>query len=54
MTLHLKFVRDKVTANTVRFKEVADKAEAVVGQMYVRKSVAGSIDELSVTLTSEE
>jgi hypothetical protein len=48
----LKFVREKTTTRTVRFKEQPPEgAPPVVGYLYVQQSVAGPAREVSVVLT---
>jgi hypothetical protein len=49
----LTFCRERETANTVRFAELAEDGEAVVGKLYVRKAAfaqLGSPERLTVTL----
>ncbi len=48
----LKFVREKTTKSTVRFKEQPPEgAPPVVGYLYIQQSVAGQAREVSVVLT---
>ncbi len=48
----LKFVREKTTTNTVRYKEQPPEGTPpVIGYLYVRQSVAGQAREVSVVLT---
>lgn len=54
-TLKLKFVRERETPNTVRFKEVREGGWKVgekptVGTLYVAKLVAGDVDAVTVTI----
>ena len=50
-TLSLRFVRDKETKNTVRFaEETAAGSEPIVGQLYVKKGLAGDVQRLRVTV----
>jgi hypothetical protein len=48
----LKFVREKTTKSTVRFREQPPEgAPPVVGYLYVQQAVAGQAREVSVVLT---
>lgn len=48
----LTFRKDKETKNTVRFAEVIEVKDGlpIVGSLYVKKSVAGTAEQLRVTI----
>jgi hypothetical protein len=51
----LKFVIEKETKNSVRYKEVPDEGQPpIVGSLYVQKWYAGNSKTLEVTLTKKD
>ena len=50
----VKFEREKETKNTVRFKEVTDDdTPPVIGTLYIRKTYAGDMQNITVTIESD-
>jgi hypothetical protein len=51
----LKFVIEKETKNSVRYKEVPDEGQPpIIGSLYVQKWYAGNSKTLEVTLTKKD
>jgi hypothetical protein len=51
MERQVKFKREKVTKNTVRFREVEVKGQPpCIDTLYVQKWLAGDAEEIAVTL----
>lgn len=51
----VKFILEKETKNSVRYKEVPEEGKApIMGTMYVQKWFAGSTQTLEITIDKKE
>ena len=54
MEENLKFVREKVTPHTVRYKEVTEPGKPpIIGTLYVKDWWAGQTERLVVTIKKD-